>query len=165
MIFRTALDPDGWQDTGDGAPRRLTRAREPVEQIQLSPDARWIAYNNADSGRPEVYISSTAGGERWQISNAGGVQAIWRADGRELYYLGLDGGIYAVAIAAKGDELEPSRPELLFRSRLPVISAVVEQYRATADGSRFLFCLPLTSVQEEPLRVVLNWQERLASRN
>ena len=97
VIYRTALDPDGWQDVGDGSPRRLTRAREPVEQIQLSPDGRWIAYNNADSGRPEVYASATAGGgERWQISNAGGVQAIWRADGRELYYLGLDGGIYAV---------------------------------------------------------------------
>jgi len=163
-IYRTALDPDGWQDTGDGAARRLTRTREPVEQIQLSPDARWIAYNNADSGRPEVYASHTGGGERWQISNAGGVQAVWRGDGRELYYLGLDGGIYAVAIGSKGDVLEPSRPELLFRSRLPVISAVVEQYRVTGDGSRFLFCLPLTSVQEEPLRVVLNWKERLAPR-
>ena len=57
--------------------------------------------------------------------------------------------------------LEPSKPELLFRSRLPVISAVVEQYRVTADGSRFLFCTPLTSVQQEPLRVLLNWKERL----
>ena len=165
VIYRTALDPDGWQDTGDGTARRLTHAREPVEQIQLSPDARWIAYNNADSGRPEIYASSTAGGERWQISNAGGVQAIWRGDGRELYYLGLDGGIYAVAIGTKGNVLEPSRPVLLFRSRLQVISAVVEQYRVTSDGSRFLFCLPLTSVQEEPLRVVLNWKERLASRH
>ena len=162
VVYRTALDPDGWQDLGDGSPRRLTHAREPVEQIQLSSDGRWIAYNNADSGRPEVYASSaTDGREKWQISNAGGVQAIWRADGRELYYLGLDGGIYAVAIASKGDVLEPSRPELLFRSRLPVISAVVEQYRVIGDGSRFLFCVPLTSVQQEPLRVVLNWAERL----
>ena len=162
VIYRTALDPDGWQDVGDGSPRRLTRAREPVEQIQLSPDGRWIAYNNADSGRPEVYASSTAGGgERWQISNAGGVQAIWRADGRELYYLGLDGGIYVVAIGGKGAALEPSKPELLFRSRLPVISAVVEQYRVTGDGTRFLFCTPLTSVQQEPLRALLNWKERL----
>jgi Tol biopolymer transport system component len=164
VIYRTALDPDGWQDLGDGSPRRLTRAREPVEQIQLSSDGRWIAYNNADSGRPEVYASSTAGGsERWQMSNAGGVQAIWRADGRELYYLGLDGGIYAVAIGTRGNVLEASRPELLFRSRLPVISAVVEQYRVTGDGSRFLFCVPLTSVQQQPLRVVLNWKERLPS--
>jgi hypothetical protein len=36
-----------------------------------------------------------------------------------------------------------------------VIGAVVEQSRATADGSRFLFCRPLTSVQEEPVRVAL----------
>ena len=91
------------------------------------------------------------------------MQALWRGDGRELYYLGLDGGIYAVAIGSHDNVLEPSRPELLFRSRLPVISAVVEQYRVTGDGSRFLFCVPLTSVQQEPLRVVLNWAERLPS--
>ena len=71
------------------------------------------------------------------------------------------GGIHAVAMTSSGTTLEPSKPQLLFRSRLPVISAVVEQYRVTSDGGRFLFCVPLTSVQQEPLRAVVNWPERL----
>jgi eukaryotic-like serine/threonine-protein kinase len=163
IVYRSALNPDAWRVLRGGAPRQLTKAHEPVEQIQASPDGRWIAYNNADSGRPEVYVSSTTGGgERWQISDAGGVQALWRADGRELYYLGLDGGIYVVAIGSRVQAPEPSKPRLLFRSKLPVISAVVEQYRVTRDGERFLFCVPLTSVQQEPLRVVLNWEARLS---
>ena len=163
VIYRTALDPDGWQDVGDGSPRRLTRAREPVEQIQLSPDGRWIAYNNADSGRPEVYASSTAGGgERWQISNAGGVQAIWRADGRELYYLGprrrhLRGRPSAGRARCSNRRSRSCCSDRAFPSSAPSSSST----RVTADGSRFLFCTPLTSVQQEPLRVVLNWKERL----
>jgi Tol biopolymer transport system component len=164
VLYRSALDPDGWQVVAGAPPRRLTRAREPVEQIQVSPDGRWIAYNNADSGRPEVYLSPTTGsGERWQVSDAGGVQALWRADGGELYYLGLDAAIYAVDFQSGGTIPKPSKPRLLFRSTLPVISAVVEQYRVTADGSRFLFCVPLTSVRQEPLRVILNWKAKLAS--
>jgi eukaryotic-like serine/threonine-protein kinase len=160
IVYRTALDRDAWQVADRSAPRRLTNAREPVEQIQLSPDGRWIAYNTADSGQPEVYVSPASGsGERWQISGAGGVQALWRGDGRELYYLGLDGAIYVVDIRLGSDTPEPTKPRLLFRSTLPVISAVVEQYRVTADGLRFLFCMPLTSVQQEPLRVIVNWTE------
>jgi len=47
----------------------------------------------------------------------------------------------------------PSKPRL-FRTTLPVISSVVEQYRVTADGQRFLLCLLATSVQREPLGVL-----------
>jgi eukaryotic-like serine/threonine-protein kinase len=88
------------------------------------------------------------------------VQATWRGDGRELYYLGLDGALFAVRVERVADRVELSKPERLFRTGLPVISAVVEQYRPTADGRRFLFCLPLTSVQSAPLGVVLNWPAR-----
>lgn len=164
-VYRTALDRDAWYVAGQDPPRRLTHAREPVEQVQLSPDGRWIAYNSADSGQPEVYVSPASGsGERLQISSAGGVQALWRGDGRELYYLGLDGAIYVVDVSSAAVTLAPGKPRLLFRSTLPVISAVVEQYRVTADGERFLFCVPLTSVQQEPLRVILNWTETAAGR-
>jgi hypothetical protein len=105
-----------------------------------------------------VFVSSVPfGGERRQVSAAGGVQPTWRADGRELYYLGLDGGLYAVDIGPATGTLSAGTPRLLFRSTLPAISAVVEQYRPASDGRRFLFCLPLALVQREPLRVLLNW--------
>jgi hypothetical protein len=52
-------------------------------------------------------------------------------------------------------------PKLLFKTALPVISAVIEQYRPSDDGQKFLFCLPLTSVRREPLRMLLNWKTRL----
>jgi Tol biopolymer transport system component len=167
VVYRSGANPDAWQLIGGrGEPRRLTSAREPIEQVQMSPDGRWIAYNTAESGRSEVFLSSVpAGGERRQVSVEGGVQATWRKDGRELYYLGLDGGVYAVALDPSGPSLRVGPPSLLFRSALPVISAVVEQYRPSGDGQRFLFCLPLTAVRSEPLRMILNWPARLNAPN
>jgi hypothetical protein len=65
-------------------------------------------------------------------------------------------------VRTEADHLEAGRPQLLFRTPLPVINAVIEQYRATGEGQRFLICLPLTSVQREPLRMLLNWPAKLA---
>jgi eukaryotic-like serine/threonine-protein kinase len=163
LIFRSGTDRDVWQvAAGRADPARLTQARAAYEQVQLSPDARWMAYNTAESGQSEVYLSSVAAdGKRWQLSTGGGVQPIWRGDGRELYYLGLDAGLYVVDLAGSGDQIAPGQPRLLFRTSLPVISAVVEQYRTTADAGRFLFCLPVSSPQREPLRMLLNWPVKL----
>jgi eukaryotic-like serine/threonine-protein kinase len=164
IVYRSGADRDAWQLVGSNPePRRLTQAREPIEQVQLSPDGNWIAYNTAESGRDEVYASPVPPtGQRVQLSAEGGMQPLWKADGRELYYLGPDRGLYVVDIQGDAKELRPGRPRLLFETPLPVLSAVVEQYRVTGDGERFLFCLPLTSVQREPLRVVMNWPARLS---
>jgi len=163
VVYRSGADRDAWQLLPNASePRRLTQARDSVEQVQLAPGGRWIAYNSAETGRSEVFVSSVPfGAERRQVSIEGGVQATWRADGKELYYLGLDGGLYAVDVTLSADTLSTGAPRLLFRSTLPVISAVVEQYRPSSDGQRFLFCLPLTSVPREPLRVLINWPSKL----
>jgi Tol biopolymer transport system component len=144
VVFRSGASPDAFQiATGSSEPTRLTRAREPIEQVQFSPNGRLITYSTAESGQQEVFVAPVPfTGERWQISVAGGVQPTWRKDGRELYYLGLDGGLYAVEIRIDQQRLQAGRPERLFSTTLPVISAVVEQYRPTEDGQRFLFCLP-----------------------
>ena len=164
LVFRSSADRDAWElPSGSQERRRLTAAKEPIEQVQLSPDSRWIAYNTAESGRSEAYVSPVpATGRRWQISNEGGVQPLWRADGREIYYLGLDAALYAVEVKVDGQEFKTGRPQLLFRTPLPVISAVVEQYRVSPDGGRFLLCAPLTSPQREPLRMLVNWPAKLA---
>jgi hypothetical protein len=53
------------------------------DEPRFSPDGRWLVYNAADSGRPEVYlIPVPPTGERWQLSVAGGAQgrksSTWR---------------------------------------------------------------------------------------
>ncbi len=101
--------------------------------------------------------TSPATSVQWLISTGGGVQPIWRSDGKELFYLGLDGSLYAVGIEADGAQLKSSTPRTLFKTPLRDFSANVEQYRATADGQRFLFKVPVGDDTQPPLRVIMNW--------
>jgi Tol biopolymer transport system component len=54
---------------------------------RFSPDGRWIAYVSDESGRPEIYVQPYPGpGGKWQISADGGIEPVWNANGRELFY-------------------------------------------------------------------------------
>jgi Tol biopolymer transport system component len=56
---------------------------------------------SSDSGQWEVYIQPFPGpGSRILVSTGGGAQPRWRADGRELLFLTLDGTLMAVEIKA-----------------------------------------------------------------
>src|SRR5262249_2410861 len=59
---------------------------------QLSRDGRWVAYQSTESGRMEIYVVPFRdGGGKWQVSTSGGVSPRWRNDGKEIFYLGLNG--------------------------------------------------------------------------
>lgn len=72
----------------DGTPSRpyaATRAQETAGRI--SPHTHWIAYTSNESGRDEVYVDTyPQPGVRALVSQGGGVDPVWRGDGRELYY-------------------------------------------------------------------------------
>src|SRR4030095_9293979 len=89
-----ALPPDG----GEKAfPVVETEFNE--TNAQFSPDGRWIAYQSDESGRVEIYVQPFPGpGRKVRISVSGGVQARWRRDGKELFYLGSDNRLMAVPV-------------------------------------------------------------------
>ena len=71
----------------------------------FSPDGKWLAFTSDESGRPEVYIQAfqtaeppSVVGERYLVSKDGAQALRWRRDGRELFYLGLDGRVQAVPV-------------------------------------------------------------------
>jgi Tol biopolymer transport system component len=131
------------------------------DQARFSPDGKWVAFDMADSGRPQVYvIPFPATGQRWQISSDGGVQPLWRGDGRELFYLGLDGTLFAVTVATQRT-FEPGIARPIFKTPLSA-SADIEQYAVTRDGQRFLILKPVKTVPEPPT-LLLNWRASLKS--
>jgi Tol biopolymer transport system component len=78
---------------GDREPRPLfeTGAREMGPAI--SPDGEWLAYVSWESGQAEIYVQPfPAGGERHQVSTAGGMKPVWSPDGRSIYYRAFEGG-------------------------------------------------------------------------
>ena len=58
-----------------------------VQMPRSSPDGKWIAYQDNESGRFEIYVRPFPGpGGRVQISASGGAEPIWAAAGNAIYY-------------------------------------------------------------------------------
>jgi Tol biopolymer transport system component len=155
--------------TGDRTPRTLVETPYLEDQSQVSPDGRWIAFNSDESGAWEVYVARFPEfTEKRQVSIAGGMQPRWRGDGRELFYLSLDGVMMAATVgdaASSGSSgagrtgraagIALGAPAALFPTHLSP-SPNVPQYDVLGDGSRFLVVEPARS-GGEPVTFVLNW--------
>jgi hypothetical protein len=151
LLVRDLQDPTA-------SPKRLARCeRGRVDETRAAPTGQWVAFNCDESGRSEVYmVPFPEGGTRVRVSLEGGVQPAWRGDGRELYFLALDGSMMAAGVGA-GPIPTVERPRELFKTGLRP-NPQSEQYRVTADGRRFLLQVPETGTP--PLRVIVNWRER-----
>src|SRR5262249_1916496 len=135
---------------------------------QLSPDSHWMAYTSDQSGQREVYVRQFPGSEdEKRISIAGGEQPRWRGDGRELFFVGGDSKMMAVAVKALAGPkptFEPAARQPLFEAHLAqFIDNAAFEYDVTADGKRFL----LDTIVGRPglqVNVVLNWFTELQQR-
>lgn len=127
-----------------------------TDESQFSPDGRWISYFSALSGRSEIYLQPFPGpGERVTVSSSGGLQAKWRGDGKELFYLTPEGTMMSVEVRA-GARLDLGTPRPLFTTRLrPNTSS--DQYVVTADGQRFIVMEPPADAQLDAMTIVTNW--------
>ena len=156
--------------------------REPVPVVQtpatefgasVSPDGRWIAYLSNETGRQEVYVqpfavgppnaqdaASAASRPKWLISRGSVGMVRWRADSRELVFLGPDGTLMSVDVTG-GPVFKASAPRLL--GQLPrsfVVQAGTTPGAiadATRDLQRLLVAVPSEAGQRQELSVVLNW--------
>jgi Tol biopolymer transport system component len=109
----------------------------------FSPDARWLAYTANPTGRGEVYLRPISGGGPIRVSASGGDHAIWRADGRELFYLSPTDQLMSVPIVWSNGVPEPGQPRELFRIVLNDITrGEWAPYDVTDDGQRFLVSVP-----------------------
>jgi Tol biopolymer transport system component len=138
------LIPDEWRDgtllchpiaprqllalTVGGAertPQPVVEGRTITTQARLSPDGQWIAFASNDSGRMEVYLQKYPKGDGWSlVSASGGLQPKWGRDGKELFYLALDGNIMAVPLTL-GTLVEIGKPRRLFQTRIDSSTGVV----------------------------------------
>ncbi len=128
------------------------------DAFQLSPDEEWISYYSPESGRKEVYIATFPdfSNER-QVSRDGGAHPRWRGDGKELFYLQLDGKLMSAEVE-QGAILETGIPKVLFETSASPFP-YNHTYEVSRDGQRFLL-----NEREEalgPIHVVLNWAEEL----
>jgi eukaryotic-like serine/threonine-protein kinase len=157
-IFALRLD-------GDRTQIPIGPGNHPAEFAKISPDGEWIAYASDDTGRLEIYLQRfpTPTG-RWPISSNGGTRPHWRGDGHELYYLGFDNQLYAVALTP-GSPPAIGSAKRLFPVRLtsaPRGATMFDGIEPAADGQRFLVNLAAEgATSPEPVTVRVNWPSAL----
>jgi Tol biopolymer transport system component len=125
---------------------------------KFSPDGQFIAYASFESGKPEIYVRSFKTPGKWQISNGGGEYPLWRADGKELYYLSEEGRLMAAQVKSE-NPFQIDVPQPLFQTRIKF--AFGYGYAVTPDGARFLINCPSEANNPAPLTVVINWTASL----
>jgi Tol biopolymer transport system component len=140
----------------------------------FSPDGKWLAFLSDESGKAEIYVqaldrgndSLRVTGERFLISREGAQCLRWRKDAKELYYLGLDGQVYAVRLAFGPAAVHAGKPEALFTIDAEAFSTVhsVVSFDVSADGSRFV--IPsITPGESSALVVLQDWESQVAKSN
>ena len=91
------------------------------------------------------------------ISNDGGGEPQWRADGRELFYMALDHTLMSVPVTSSAP-WRSGRPVPLFRA--PVAGDLTRyrnRYQVAANGQRFLLDSVVKDGSQD-VTLVVNWQ-------
>jgi eukaryotic-like serine/threonine-protein kinase len=140
-----------------------SRFNEPAGSF--SPDGRWLAFQSDETGgRYEVYVQPFPNaGERVRISTDGGGLPRWQRNGKELFYVGLDGSVFSVGVEESAGRLTPSTPRVLFKTRMtvnPTDTLSCQKFDVTSDGQRFVASIPPDPPPNEPAIVILNWNRK-----
>jgi Tol biopolymer transport system component len=146
---------------GDRKPVAVAQTPYDERDGQFAPDGQWIAYQSDESGRPEIYVQPfLRQGQKVRVSVAGGTQARWRRDGKELFYLSAENQLMEVPVARGVDgAMMFGTPVALFATHaVPVAGVLRQQYVVTTDGSRFLINVAADEANTSPMTILLNWQ-------
>ena len=145
-------------ETGRSSGLVATRGRD--THARFSPDGKWIAYSSDVSGQPEVYLQRfpPQGHEQFLVSVRGGAYPLWRADGRELFYVDPMGTLMSASLELGGDAVVTSISVAARGALTPLgtaISGLGADYAPLPGGRGFLIKQPVEPVAG-PITVMLN---------
>ena len=157
----------GLLDLSTGRSRTLIGSESNESQGQLSPNGSWLAYTSNESGQDQVYLRSFPSMTRSTlVSASGGSQPKWRADGRELFFLGPIGELMSVDVGLQADAVKLSAGRMLFQARIAPATGIltVSNYDVDSGGQRFLIGAP-PEVQNanQQITVLVNWRRQFPS--
>ena len=163
VLVRAGRGSDIWiapLDTPKAArPFVATAAYDGHPHPRLTRDGTLLAYTDAETGRPQVYVRPVLGpAGRLQVSVASGWQPVWSADGRQLYY--RTQGYMMRATIARGSEMTVTRRDTLFKDDF--VQHNMTNYDVFPGGKELL----MIRAHPNPVHagIVLNWPELLRQR-
>ena len=142
--------------SGDRKPFPIVQTNFNDVTPAVSPDSKWLAYANNETGHLEVYVTPfPGGGSKWQASTSGAANPRWRRDGKELFYVSGDNRIMAVSVSVQGNSITLGVPQPLFQTT--AVGGPLGPYDLTGDGKKFLVNSEGAPNAGAPLVLVQNW--------
>ncbi len=131
----------------------------------LSPGALLNLSHQYGRSRNEIYVRPfpVADVEPVKVSTRGGIEPQWRADGKELFFIGADKQLMVVPVTT-AREFRAGTPSPLFMTNLDPDGLGISgrnQYVASASGERFLLNQARPDAPSPPVTVLLNWTAAL----
>jgi serine/threonine-protein kinase len=163
LIFRTSPGMRFSRDilavplTGDSSVKPIVTSPYTESQPRLSPDGKWLSYQSNESGRFEIYVRPfPESGSRVQVSDNGGVEALWSRSGTSLYYRDPAENIIKVGVTTGDNFAIGTRSSVLNGDYLT--DATHANYDVAPDGS---FLMLRRAGAESQTVVVHNWAREL----
>jgi hypothetical protein len=106
-------------------------------------------------------------GWRWQVAgiDTRGVSPRWNGNGKELFYVALDGTVMSVEVDGSNGVFQSGIPKPLFKPKgVTQQSNDLAYWDASSDGKKFIFAASSSASATAPpprFTVVLNWQAGL----
>jgi Tol biopolymer transport system component len=140
---------------GERTPIPLVRTGFPAGNAVFSPDGKWFAYCEGDSGADQVYVQPyPPNGTRIRISPSSGSSPQWSHDGRTILYVSVTGRIESVRVSPEAGSLRVEGATHLFQAPSTF------QHRAVlfdSKTSRVLLPIVKGGTGPQPITVVMNW--------
>jgi serine/threonine-protein kinase len=164
VAYRQGSPGDLWYRRLEGDTTAQVIAATPAAERMpaMSRDGQWLAYASNESGSDEVYVLPfpPQGSGRVQVSDQGGTQPVWVADGRALVYRSGNDFVRAELRTVGG--LAVTARRVLMSGEFDWGTRLHAAYDLHPDEEQFAVVAPGDDRPE--LMVVLNWFEELKER-
>jgi Tol biopolymer transport system component len=141
----------------------------PFDELRgiISPDAHWLAYESDSSGQFEIWVRPfpNASVAQYQISTSGGTRPAWAPNGKELFFMGVDGALMGARVEATATKWSAGTPTKLLEPRYYTGGGNPNRsYDVAPDGRRFLMIKAASAdptIVPPNIIVVLHFDEEL----
>jgi Tol biopolymer transport system component len=124
----------------------------------ISPDGRWIAFEDNSSGRYEVYLTTfPASSTKLAVTSESGVDSLWSSDGKKLFYVNSVTQELLSVDVKPGNPPQFGAPQRIYRGPLDWLS----DHSFDIDAKRQRVLVQTSTASQTDITVLLNWRPQL----